>query len=328
MKNFIKKLQQAYNDGKPLVSNEEYDALVKRFPDAEKYIGTAGDIEHIYRMWSLQKKYPSRGDILPDLTPYVKTPKLDGCAVDVLYVDGKFTQALTRGDGVKGKDITNNIKHLVPDSVGTDMLIIQITGEVVPTKEVENRRNFASGAVNIKDENEFIKRIDEGGLSFIAYGVQIVDTLPGVMGTFKEDMSLLAEMGFSTVLCSAVKGLCDTGCILTDGEVYRLNSNSAFQKAGFTSKFPKGAFAVKEDASCVWTTLREVVFQVGASGKVTPVGIVDEIVLEDAKITRVTLNNIEYMAAMGITHIGQRVGIIRAGGIIPKIVEVEAYEDN
>jgi DNA ligase (NAD+) len=103
--------------------------------------------------------------------------------------------------------------------------------------------------------------------------------------------------------------------------VYRLNRNRQYEHAGYTSKFPKGGFAVKEDEEGEITTIEDIVWQVGGSGKVTPVAIVKEVVLEGAKVTRVTLNNVAYMEAMGINRIGQEVRIIRAGSIIPKIVE-------
>lgn len=320
MKQFIATLQQAYDAGEPLISDEEYDALVRRFPDAEVNIGHKGEVKHMFRMWSLEKKYPCRGDTLPNLDPYIKSPKLDGCAVDCFYVNGKFVQGLTRGDGIKGRDITQNLKELVPNSVDYYAPIMQVTGEVVCTLPIENARNFASGAMNLDDGAQFMSRIFEGGLQFIAYNVQTAaDKCLGAY--YDNDMRELGKMGFATILGSRVLEATETGEIITDGEVYRLRRNRDYFKAGFTAKFPKGAFAVKEDKEGEVTEIEDIIWQVGASGKVTPVAIVKEVVLEDAKVTRVTLNNVAYMEAMGITHIGQKVRIIRAGGIIPKIVE-------
>lgn len=327
MKKFIAELQKAYYDGEPLISDEEYDALIRRFPDAENNIGHKGEVKHMFRMWSLDKKYPCRGDELPKLDPYIESQKLDGCAVDCLYIDGKFVQGLTRGDGVTGRDVTQNLKELVPPMLDYYAPILQVTGEVVTTKDIDNARNFASGAMNLDKGSDFMSRLVEGGLRFIAYNAQ-TSADQGMGAMYKRDMQELEILGFHTILSKNVNKAVEDGLIMTDGTVYRLNRNRDFYKAGFTSKFPKGAFAVKEDEECVWTTLEDVVFQVGASGKVTPVGIVKEVLLEDAKVTRVTLNNVEYMSAMGITHIGQRVGLIRAGGIIPKIVEVEPYGEN
>ncbi|AUG85069.1 NAD-dependent DNA ligase [Vibrio phage Ceto] len=320
MKQFIETLQKAYYDGEPLISDEEYDALIKRFPEAEVTIGHKGEVEHMFRMWSLEKKYPCRGDELPNLEPYIESPKLDGCAVDCLYINGKFVQGVTRGDGVKGRDITQNLKELVPAQVDYYAPIMQVTGEVVTTKDIDNARNFASGAMNLDKGSEFMSRLVEGGLRFIAYNVQTsADSCLGAM--YDNDMKELERLGFHTILSKNVLKAVEDGLIITDGWVFRLKRNRAYFAAGFTSKFPKGAFAVKEDDEGEVTTIEDVIWQVGASGKVTPVAIVKEVVLEDAKVTRVTLNNVAYMEAMGITHVGQEVRIIRAGGIIPKIVE-------
>lgn len=318
----LKVFQDAYYAGVPLITNEEYDALVRRFPNGEVEIGTEGEIEHTFRMWSLDKLYPCRGDELPELTPYVESAKLDGCAISILYINGRFTQALTRGNGKKGNDISGNIATLVPDLLVGAPPLLQVTGEVCTTKDVKNARNFASGACNLDDFDEFIRRIHEGGLQFVAYGVNG----EGVNDTYTEDMDELACYGFETILTASISSLAASGAIPTDGIVYRLDNNKDYANSGYTSKFPKGAFAVKEDDECEWTTIEDILWQVGGSGKVTPVAVVSEVVIDDAKITRVTLNNIEYMKAMGITHIGQRVGVIRAGGIIPKIVDSEPYE--
>ncbi len=318
---FVKQCQIHYYNGEPLISNEEYDALIRRFPNAEVSIGHKGEVKHMFRMWSLEKKYPCRGDELPlDLQRYVKSPKLDGCAVDCLYINGKLVQVLTRGDGVKGRDVTENVKELVPQEVNYGAPLFQVTGEVCTTKDIPNARNFASGAVNLDKPSEFMDRLFEGGLRFVAYNVQ-TEKDRGLSSRYTLDMETLGELGFYTILSDTVRRAVEEGVILTDGEVYRLDRNRDYFAAGFTSKFPKGAFAVKEDDEGEITVIEDVKWQVGASGKVTPVAIVKEVVLEDAKVTRVTLNNVEYMNAMGITHIGQEVRIIRAGGIIPKIVE-------
>lgn len=321
MKEFIEKLQQAYYDGEPLISDEEYDALIRRFPNAEVNIGHKGEVKHMFRMWSLQKKYPGRGDELPlDLSKYVKSPKLDGCAVDCLYINGKLVQILTRGDGIAGRDVTENVKELVPQSLNYGAPLLQVTGEVCTTKDIPNARNFASGAVNLDKPSEFMDRLFEGGLRFVAYNVQ-TEKDRCMSSRYTNDMETLQELGFYTILSENVRRAVEEGLMLTDGEVYRIDRNRLYFEMGFTSKFPKGAFAVKEDAEGEITTIEKVIWQVGASGKVTPVAIVAPIVLEDANVTRVTLNNVEYMNAMGITHIGQKVRVIRAGGIIPKIVE-------
>ena len=315
---YIEQLQKAYFDGTPLISNEEYDSLTRYL--SEESIGAAGDVKHMWRMWSLDKKYPCRGDELPEnLADYVETLKLDGCAVSNLYFNGNLVLSLTRGDGIQGTDITDKMRLLVPNTLkNAPAGYMQVTGEVATTADVENRRNFASGAMNQKEVEAFAQRRIEGGLVFVAYGVTIEHVEGEMSTTYTGNMSELASLGFITVL-----NIPDHMEIPDDGIVYRLNDNKAYEEAGVTAKFPKGAFAVKEDEEGVWTTLQHIEWSVGKSGKVVPTAIFDEVIIDDARITRATLNNPGYIQALGLTHIGQKISVIRAGGIIPKIIEAK-----
>lgn len=312
---FIEKCQDAYYDGNPLISDAEYDRLVKRFPEGERTIGPQGEFHHVFRMYSLDKVYPNRGDSRPDLEDEIETDKIDGCALSVLYVEGELVQILTRGDGIRGRDVTANASKLnIPETVGLEGLV-QITGEAVATKDVENKRNYASGAINLKDVNEFVERILDGGLVFIAYGVQVSEDSVGMDRTYTEDMERLNSWGFVTVINAPDK----VPGYPTDGRVCRTNSNKAYFDAGWTNKFPRGAYAVKEDEEGVVTVLREVKWGTGKSGKVTPVGHFDPITIDDAVISKATLNNLEYIEAMGL-EIGSRILVIRSGGVIPRIL--------
>lgn len=317
VKKFIKQCQEAYYNGTSIISDEEYDCLVKRFPLAEEAIGPTGDVPHLYRMYSLQKVYFDRGDTPPfNSLGQVETPKIDGCAISILYVNGGLTQVLTRGDGTKGRDITANAKLLNIPTTISQFVPTQITGEVVVTKKVDNMRNYASGAMGLKSQEEFNERIEEGGLTFVAYGIQCAPEQMGINGAYLEDMLWLIEQGFITVLDVYNK----TPWFPTDGRVMRINSNNEFNSMGWTNKFPRGAFALKVDEEGEITTLLKVTWDVGKSGKVTPVGHFEGIVIDDAKITKATLNNIEYIEALDL-EIGCSIRVIRAGGIIPKIVE-------
>lgn len=313
----IRLAQEAYYRGTPFISNEEYDILVRRFPDLEGSIGPVGEVPHLYRMYSLQKVYPNRGDTAPfTSSDVVESIKLDGCAVDILYVGGNLAQILTRGNGIKGKDVTENVRMLnIPTKIA-QKVPTQITGEVFPLADVENKRNYASGKVNLKDSDEFFNAIGEGQLVFAAYGVQADKDQVGLNGTYKEDMRWLEAQGFLSVLDTS--GVLDSAP--TDGRVIRVNSNNEFNRMGFTNKFPRGAYAVKEDEEGVVTTLRKVTWQTGASGKVTPVGHFDPITVEDAVISKATLNNVNYIEALDL-ELDCQIRVIRAGGIIPKIIE-------
>jgi NAD-dependent DNA ligase len=310
---YIKKLQEEYYGGDPSLSNEEYDALVARF--GEESIGTGGEFKHMYRMFSLPKVYPCRGDVSPLAgTDIIKTPKLDGAACSLLYVDSSLVQGNTRGDGLSSPTTLELWKL---DLLGVPRRLchgsVQVTGEVVTTKRVLNERNFASGALQLKSAEEFLQRVDEGGLVFIAYNVQNSKNSSGLGFCYLEDMDYLSAKGFNVVTRSSWDD-CPQ-----DGIVYRYRDNRTFFYAGFTDKSPKGAYAEKEDEEAVETTLLDIIWETGKTGKVTPKAIFEQVVIDDAKITRATLNNAGYLEAMGL-EIGDTIRVIRAGGIIPKIL--------
>lgn len=313
----MKEAAEAYDAGKPFLSNEEYDALERIHG---QLIGGTGDVPHVHRMYSLQKHYDKDGQA--PLTSadgvLIKSPKLDGAAIDITYIDGEISHSLTRGDGIKGRDITDkaialNIPTKLPNVYLVDNPITQITGEVVALADVENSRNYASGALGLKDLTEFEQRKTEGQMIFVAYNVQTAQNRWGVTPTYLEDMRALKALGFNVI----TEG--DYSQYPTDGIVYRLNDNVKFNAKGFTDKFPKGAYAWKEEQESVVTTLLDVVWQTGKSGKVTPVAILEPVMIGEANVARATLNNISFIEALDL-EIGCQVEVIRSGEIIPKII--------
>ena len=306
MEAFIKKCQEAYEQGHSIISDEQYDYLVSVHPDSEKVIGKRGDTPHYKRMYSLKKYYLGK-DTIPDTSGYIRTPKLDGCAVSLLYVDNKFTLALTRGDGILGNDITEKMRGLVPATLPSVAFNINfITGEVINTVLQPNGRNLVAGALNCKEG--FQERADALGLIFVAYDEPISTY------NYTDKLGLLRIYGFKTVLDK------DLPELETDGVVYRVNNGKQFAALGYTDKFPRGAFAIKEIQEGAVTTLLDVEWQTGGSGKITPVAILDPVDIDGATVSRATLNNIAYIEALGL-EIGCQVRVIRSGEIIPKIVE-------
>lgn len=294
---------RAYYDGKPFLTNEEYDALEQRYGHL---IEGVGEIPHYERMYSLQKHYDRLGEPPLPISKCIKTPKLDGAAVSLLYVNGVLVQALTRGDGKKGRDILEKMKLLVPLEIDSKKPT-QICGEVVAVSSVENSRNFASGALNLKELYEFTTRVEEGSMIFVAYSTN------QMASTYLEDLEQLKTYGFVVPTNNNLQDY------PTDGTVYRLNDNSEYKRLGHTEKFPRGAFAWKDEQESVETVLLDVIWNTGKSGKVTPIAILESVMIGDANISRATLNNIAYIEALEL-EIGCKVQLIRSGEIIPKII--------
>ena len=314
----LSEFQKAYYTGSPLISDAEYDYLVSINPEAEKTIGPKGDVPHLFKMYSLQKYYPGRDDTLPtNIKEYVETPKLDGNAVELVYFAGELVKATTRGDGAYGTDITEKLKLLTPSYLTLTDALVQITGEVVATKNVPNARNLAAGALNTKDMTEFKNRAQELGLIFVAYGVQ-----PSINDFYHQDLLELCNAGFHVPNSVKILDMIARGNIKTDGTVYRLKDNTAFKAQGYTAKFPRGAFAVKVDAEYVTTKLIDVSWETGRSGKVTPTAILEPVNIDGATIQRATLNNVAFIQAMDLS-IGDTVRVIRSGDIIPTIIGKE-----
>jgi len=305
MKDFIEKAACAYYSGYPIISDEEFDAIVAKYNyNAVGHQVTDG-VPHMFRMYSLQKVF-NLDDIPTPNAKYIRTPKLDGAAVSLLYVNGHFALGLTRGDGNLGRDITTKLEELVPSMIPMKGEV-QITGEVVCPSSVPNARNVASGSLNLKDIHEFRARARD--LVFVAYDMQFEKDY----SNYIDAMNALAHEGFNVVTTF------DHSNYPTDGWVYRINDQKSFQKMGYTAHHPRGAFALKEQKEGVHTELLDVVWQVGKSGVVSPVAILDPVEVEGAIVSRATLHNIEYIRSLEL-EIGCTVEVIRSGEIIPRIL--------
>ncbi len=311
IKDYLDAASAAYYAGKPFLTDEVFDRLAESA--GYNKVG-AKQHEHLHkhysRMYSLDKYYEGEGKRpLEGYKDVTSSIKLDGAAISLLYIDGKLSRALTRGDGITGTDITDKVyarKDLVPLQI-EHRGVLQITGEIVAPKNIENARNYAAGALNLKDVNEFRTR----AISFFAYGVY-----PYVKDNYRKDMYYLFELGFGTVFDNDLIHVYDS-----DGVVFRINDNTIFDSLGFTSKAPRGSYARKERQEAVETTLLAVEWQVGKSGKVTPIAVLEPINIGDKVVSRATLNNPGFIEALDL-YIGCTVAIIMGGEIIPKVTHM------
>lgn len=308
IKDYLDTASAQYYAGQPIITDEVFDRLAA----AAGYHAVGAKqhghlVKHYYQMYSLDKYYEDEG--AAPLQGYNKTssPKLDGAAICLLYIHGKLFQAATRGDGVEGTDITDKMyarKDLVPLTVQRQD-VHQVTGEIVAPNHIENARNYAAGALNLKDLSEFCTR----AISFFAYGVK-----PSAAESFSQDMGILEKEGFQTIYAPDIHNIYPC-----DGIVFRIDNNKQFEALGYTSKHPKGAYAKKIRGEAVETTLLAVEWQVGRTGRVTPVAILAPVLVGDAIVSRATLNNPGFIEMLDLS-IGDTVAIIRAGEVIPQVL--------
>lgn len=308
---FLDQCSAKYYEGNPIISDAQFDRLAE-FYKYDKVGHTsveAKTAKHYKQMFSLQKFYEdeNKENPLKDYTDISYSPKLDGAAISLLYHKGVLVQALTRGDGIDGQLITDKMYtgKVVPLSIRTNEEYLQVTGEVVAPKAVDNARNYAAGALNLKDLEEFKTR----AIVFIAY-----DCFPYATDTYDKDMVVLSKLGFRTVKENDLIEVYPT-----DGIVYRLNKHDEALIRGYTTKYPRFAYARKERQDCVETTIIGVEWNVGRTGRVTPVALLEPTMVDGKMVTRATLNNPGFIEALHIC-IGDKVAIRLAGMIIPEVV--------
>lgn len=314
LKSYLEECKEAYYSGNPIISDSQYDAL-EAICSEDLTIGTnKGRVKHLYKMYSLDKIYDINDSPFSEFAHCVSTPKLDGAAVSIRYLKDQLHSVVTRGNGEYGEDITNlfqdihyemGIPRIISRGPLTTNTFVQITGEMVAPSSIKNARNYAAGALNLKNPEEFFNK----EIEFFAYDYQ-----ESPFETYEATLFFLRDIGFNTPFTH------DTSHLPKDGEVHRISSNKEYQKLGFTSKHPKGAFALKERTKGIETIIKDVVWQTGKSGKVTPVAILEPIVIDGALVSRATLNNPGFIESLGV-QIGDSVMVERAGGIIPRIIK-------
>ena len=274
--------------------------------------------------------------------------KYDGLSISLHYHKGELRQAVTRGDGVQGDDVTANVRTIksIPLVLNSDKTNIpddfEIRGEILMpwssferlNKEREqngedlfaNPRNAASGTLKSKNP----KVVSQRGLDAYLYFL-LGDDIPNE-GHY-ENMNIARSWGFQVSrdmrLCNTLDELWeyitywDTHRkelpVATDGIVIKVNSIAQQKALGMTAKSPRWAIAYKFQAEQASTILREVTFQVGRTGVVTPVANMDSVQLSGTMVHRATLHNADILASIDL-HIGDRVLVEKGGEIIPKIV--------
>ena len=365
-----------YEEAAPTISDREYDRLYKelvdleaKFPDlvtpdsptqrvSGRPLQAFAQIQHRVPMLSLDNTY-SEDEVanfykritrlLPDeKVPVVIEPKVDGVAVSVMYENGRLKYAATRGDGLVGDDITQNIKTIrsVPQQLrGSAPKVFEMRGEAYLDKDgfkklnkereaaglplFANPRNAAAGS--LKHLNPKVAAQRPLGMVFYGTGATEgadVDLHSKIFPLFKklglpthEDWWLADSV---EKILNAIRDLDEIRHDFpyeTDGAVIKVDALEQRERLGFTAKSPRWAIAYKYAAERVETKLLDIKVQVGRTGILTPVAVLEPVLVSGSMVSRATLHNEDEIKRKDI-RIGDTVVIEKAGEVIPAVVEV------
>jgi DNA ligase (NAD+) len=368
--------QLYYQDAAPVINDQEYDRLYKQLVDLEtqfpdllapdsptqrvggKPLQAFAQIQHLAPMLSLDNTYSEHevanfykriGRLLPDKRiPVVIEPKVDGVAVSVMYENGRLKYAATRGDGLIGDDITQNVKTIrsVPHQLRGDAPdLFEVRGEAYLDKAgfeklnserkaaglpvFANPRNAAAGSLKHLDP----KLVAQRPLGIVFYGTGAVE---GAEIDFHSKIfPLFKKLGLQThehwwvansidEILNAIRELDNIRHDFpyqTDGAVIKVDALAQRERLGFTAKSPRWAIAYKYAAERVETELQDIIIQVGRTGILTPVAVLHPVVVSGSTVARATLHNEDEIKRKDI-RIGDMVVIEKAGEVIPAVVEV------
>jgi len=348
----LQKLEEAYPDLADSNSPTQRvgGQVTKKFPT----------VRHKYPMLSLSNTY-SREELmdfdkrvkkaLGNTYEYVCELKYDGVAISLTYEDGELTRAVTRGDGVQGDEITNNVRTIrsIPLILREDPVSdLEVRGEIImPHKSFlhlnaekknkgenafANPRNAAAGSLKVQDS----KIVAARNLDCYVYSAN-ADNLP--FESHWESLKALKKWGFKVSedvkKCKTIDDVFDfinhyeekraSLPFDIDGVVIKVNSYARQAELGYTSKFPRWAIAYKYKAEQAITTLNDVTFQVGRTGAVTPVANLEPVSIAGSTVKRASLYNEERMAELDL-HKGDKVFVEKGGDIIPKVTGVDTSQ--
>lgn len=381
MKERMEELAQILNEAnhnyhvldKPTITDQEYDKYLRELIELEnmypeykdinsptskvggEVIESFNKVRHEVPMLSLSnvfnedeiRRFDERVKKEVENPKYVCELKIDGLSMSLLYKNGELLRGATRGDGVIGEDITNNVKTIksIPLKL-KDNIDIEIRGEIYMSKKTFDRineekkknneelfanpRNAAAGSVRQLDSKISAKR----GLECFLYHLPNAERFD--IKTHYNALEYIKSLGFivnsNIKLVNNIEELMDYVNYWTinrnnlpyeiDGIVIKVDSLSDQKTLGYTTKYPKWATAYKFPATLVLTKLKDIKFTVGRTGQVTPNAILEPVLLMGSTISKTTLHNEDYVKELGL-KIGDIVAIKKAGDVIPEVVNVE-----
>lgn len=356
----------------PTISDFEYDALMRELKkleeenpqyksDTSPTVRVGGvalkefnQVTHVVPMISLQdvfgfdelRDFDRRVKEAVGEVNYIVELKIDGLSVSLLYENGKFVKGATRGDGVVGEDVTENLKTIksIPLTIN-DTNTLEVRGEVyIPKKDFEilnvqreekgeplfaNPRNAAAGSLRQLDS----KITAERRLNIFVFNIQRYSGKPIL--SHEEGLNYLSDLGFKVSpnrsvcknideVIEVIKNIGETKGNLPfeiDGAVVKVDEIEKREILGYTAKFPRWAAAYKFPAERKTTKLIDIEVQVGRTGAITPTAILEPVLVSGSTVSRAALHNEDYVKEKDI-RIGDTVVIQKAGEIIPEVVEV------
>ena len=389
IKNEIKKLREEidyhnklyYDESENIISDYEYDQkmnslinLEKKYPEfkssSSPSIKIGGNItkefktfKHSDKMLSLSNTYSNedldeydkrlKKNLNKENIEYTCELKYDGVALSILYENGKFKRAITRGDGNYGDDISNNvltIRTLPIKLKNNKSSSLEVRGEAFISKSdfkklneekkerneqlFSNPRNTASGSLKLQDSTQVAKR----RINCFIYSLN--RDFEDIM-THEESLKFLKNIGFNVPStfkkCKNINEVKDyinywesrrQGLnVETDGIVIKVNNLDYQKKLGSTSKSPRWAIAYKYKAENKETRIKDIIFQVGRTGAITPVAILEPVHIGGSIVKRASLHNANEIERLDI-RLGDYVNIEKGGEIIPKITSVVTKKRN
>lgn len=363
-----------YDDDAPEISDYEYDKLMRRLKEIEaefpefitatsptQIVGgtakrTAGKlIPHDVQMLSLQDVF-SRDEVENFINDtisklgeveFVVEEKIDGLSLALRYESGELVQAITRGDGVVGEDVTENAKVIsdVVQKLQDAPKYFEIRGEVYMAKKTfdavnlrqeklglkifANPRNCAAGTLRQLDS----RIVAERNLSMFVFNLQKIDGVE--ISSHVDAYNFMARNGIKIIhnykVCktfeevwAAIENIGSYRSNLEydiDGAVIKVNDFAQREILGATSKFPRWAVAYKYPPDEKETVLRKIELSVGRTGKITPTAVFDAVILNGTKVERATLHNQDFIDALDI-RIGDTIKVYKSGEIIPRVCGV------
>lgn len=362
-----------YVEDSPEISDFEFDAMLLELEKLEEQypqfkspnsptmrvggeaVSSFEKVHHDVEMQSLQKAF-SKSELIdfdrrvkeqfPN-AEYVVEHKIDGLSVSLEYENGEFIRGSTRGDGITGEDVSENIRTIrsVPLVLKDKIPFLEVRGEVFLSRDnfrrindfleaseqptFANPRNAAAGSLRQLDSKIAASRNLDIFVFNIQqiHGVNIVNHIDG--------LNFLKQQGFKTILDDKLFKTIDAAFeqiqkigeergnlyFDIDGAVVKVNDFEMRRRMGTTSKFPRWAIAYKYPAEKQTTTIRDIKLQVGRTGVLTPLAILDTVRIAGSNVSKATLHNMDYINDKDI-RIGDTVVVQKAGDIIPAVVEV------